>query len=530
MTKRLTLCAAAAALVLGQPALAATPGDALVMAYNIDAISTFDPAQIAEVVTDEIIGNTCESLVDFDPADEANYLPALAESWEVSEDGQTVTFRLKDGIVYPDGTPGSAEDLVWSMKRVLNLGFGNAATLTEYGFTKDNMDGSITAPDSRTVVLTLDKPYPINLVMGSIAANRVSFMLDRKQVEANAKDNDLGNGWLNWNTACVGPYSLVRWNQGEVVQLQANENFTGTKPLLPRVLIRHVTEAGTQRLMLEQGDIDIARNLNPEDVIALDANPDITVSAALRPTLFYMATNLADPIFANEKVRLAMRYLVDYEGLGNSVLKGIGVPRASFVQLGAFGALDEKEGQPFSVDPAKAKELAAEAGYPNGFTMSMIIGSAPYADPVAQQIQQAAAQAGITINIERMANAQLFARTRGREFQTALIGFRTSVPDANGMASRFVANPDNSVEAALTQYPSWRSSYYDEQKNREVEAALFERDPAKREELYHAMQREIMQTGPMAYIMQVTENAAMRTTLQDWTWNGFRTYYDLASK
>ncbi|MGU3400635.1 ABC transporter substrate-binding protein [Brucellaceae bacterium D45D] len=521
----------AAASSVALPALAATPQNAFVMAYNIDAISTFDPAQLAEVVTDEILMNTCDALVNFDPKDEANFIPALAKSWDVSQDGRTITFHLADGIVFADGTPGTAQDLVWSMHRVLSKGFGNASTLTEYGFTKQNMAETITAPDDKTVVLKLDKPYPVNLVMGSIAANRVAVMLNRKLVEANANGDDMGNGWLTSNVACVGPYSMVRWNQGEAVILEANDNYNGPfKPNLKRVMIRHVAEPGTQRLMLENGDIDIARNLNPTDLREIESSDTIQISSALKPSLFYMGMNLSDPIFANEKVRLAMRYLIDYQGLADSVMQGIGVPRASFVQLGAFGALNEQEGQPFKLDPEKAKQILAEAGYPNGFSFTMIIGSHPYADPIVQTIQEAASKAGVTIKVERMSNAQLFAKTRARDFQGALLGYKTSVPDAHGMASRFVANPDNAFEAKLTQYPSWRSAYFNEKDNEAVEAALFERDPAKRAELYHTMQRQMMERGPMAYIMQTMDNAAMLKSVKNWTWNGFRTYYTSATK
>lgn len=513
------------------PALGATPGNAMVMASNIDAISTFDPAQVAEAVTAEILANVCDALVTSDPKDPAKYVPALAKSWEASPDGKAITFHLQDNIVFPDGSPAKAGDLVWSMHRVLAQGFGNAATLTEFGFTKQNMAQTITAPDDKTVVLKLDKPYPVELVVGSIAEGRVAYLLNRKEVESHAKGDDMGNGWLNSRSACVGPYSLTRWNQGESVVLQANEHYNGpAKHNLKRIIIRHVAEAGTQRLLLEKGDIDVARNLNPNDLKAVAANDKLQVSTSLQPTMYYMAMSLQDPAFANEKVRLAMRYLIDYQGLAGSVMKDIGVPRASFVQLGAFGALDEKEGQPFKLDVAKAKQLLAEGGYPDGFSFKMIIGSDPYADPIAQTMQEAMAQAGVTMTIERMANAQLYAKTRARDFQGALLGFKASVPDANSMASRFVANPDNAFEAKLTQYPSWRSSFYSEEANKAVEAALFERDPAKRQQMYYDLQRKIMQTGPMAYIMQIQHNAAMLKTLHDWKWNGFRVFYGDATK
>ncbi|WP_435164173.1 ABC transporter substrate-binding protein [Falsirhodobacter sp. 1013] len=517
-------------LALPLPALAATPDTALVMAYNIDAISTFDPAQVAEVVTDEILTNTCDALVDFDPGDEANFIPSLAERWDVAEDGQTITFHLKEGLVFPDGTPATARDLIWSMHRVLSLGYGNAAQLTDFGFTAENMAERITAPDDRTVILSLDRPYPVNLVMGSIGANRVSFLLNRAEIEPNAQGEDMGNAWLGARTACVGPYTLARWNSGESVMLEASERYAGPAPALPRILIRHVAEPGTQRLMLQHGDVDIARNLNPDDLVAVAEMDGLRVDTALKPSMFYMAMNLSQKPFDDPKVRLAMRYLIDYQGLGDTVMNGIGVPRASFVQLGAYGALDEEAGQPFNLDIEKARALLAEAGYPEGFTVSLILGSHAYADPIAQTIQEAAAKVGVTFQIERMANSQLFAKTRAREFQAAMLGFKTSVPDAHGMASRHVANPDNGAGAGLGQYPSWRSAYHDPAMNARVEDALFERDPATRTEMYHQLQRDVMQDGPQAYIMQTMESAALSDAVTEWTWNGFRTYYDLAAK
>ena len=131
--RNIALLSALSAFAL--PAVGATPGNALVMASNIDAISTFDPAQVAEALTAEILANVCDALVASDPKDPSKYVPALAKKWEASEDGKTLTFELQDNIVFPDGSPAKAGDLVWSMHRVLSQGFGNASALTEFGFS-----------------------------------------------------------------------------------------------------------------------------------------------------------------------------------------------------------------------------------------------------------------------------------------------------------------------------------------------------------------------------------------------------------
>ncbi|MCQ1837556.1 ABC transporter substrate-binding protein [Neorhizobium galegae] len=529
---RIGFIAAAAALSasISLPARAATPDTALVMAWNIDAISTFDPAQIGEVVTSELMQNTCDSLVDFDPKDESKAVPLLAKSWDVSEDRKQITFHLNTGLKFPGGATATAKELAWSMQRVVLLGYGNAATLTEYGFSKDNVKERITATDDNTLVLSLDNPYPTNLILQAIGANRVSALLDQKTLISKEINGDMGNKYLATNTACVGPYKLVQWNSGESIVLQANEDYYGAKPKLKRVLIRHVAEPGTQRLLLTQGDIDIARDLSPDDLADLDGKPGLKVERVLKPQLFFWTFNAADPIFKNEKVRLAMRYLIDYDGLAKSVMTYLGVPRASFAQLGATGALDTKEGQPFKLDIEKAKALLTEAGYPDGFEANVLIGTLPHSAPIAQSIQQNASKVGVKLNLERMANAQLFARIRGREFQTGMLAWQTGVPDAHGNASRLVYNPDNRPEAKLTQIPAWRSAYQNEDFNKQVKAALLEGDPAKRNELYYALQKDVMQQGPMAIMFQMYNTVGMSGKVKDWTWNGFRVYYDLVSK
>ncbi|CAN7583189.1 ABC transporter substrate-binding protein [Phyllobacterium sp. LjRoot231] len=509
---------------------AATPDSALVMAWNIDAISTFDPAQIGEVVTSELVQNTCDSLVDFDPANEAKVIPGLAKSWDVSDDRQQITFHLNEGMKLPSGNAATAHELAWSMQRVVQLGFGNAATITEYGFNKDNVKERIVASDDNTLVMKLDKPYPTNLILQAIGANRVSALLDMKLLLEKQVDGDLGNKYLATNTACVGPYRLAQWNAGESIVLQANDEYWGEKPKLQRILIRHVAEAGTQRLLLTQGDVDIARDLSPDDLADLDGKAGIEIKRVLKPQLFFWVFNAADPVFKDEKVRLAMRYLIDYDGLAKSVMPYLGVPRASFAQIGAVGALDEKQGQPFSLDLDKAKQLLTEAGYPNGFESDVLFGTLPHSAPIAQSIQQNAAKVGVKLNLERMANAQLFSRIRGREFKTGMLAWQTGVPDAHGNASRLVYNPDNRAEAKLTQIPAWRASFQNDDFNARVQQALLEGDPEKRNRLYYSLQKDVMEKGPMAIMFQMYNILGMNDKVKDWTWNGFRVYYKPAHK
>lgn len=529
-TQTATRLAAASLVCAAQVAVAQTPADTMVMAYKMDAISTFDPAQIGEVVTNEIILNTCDSLVEIDPTDESRVVPSIAESWEVSEDGQTITFDLVEGAVFPSGNPVTANDVVWSMSRVLSLGFGNSATLREYGFTVENNETQFVALDDNTFQMTLARPYPIELVMQAVAANRVANVLDSAYLAGKVVDDDYANGYLTTNTACVGPYKLVRWNAGEVVILEANDNYYGDTPPIKRWLIRHVPEAGAQRLLLEQGDVDVARDLGSEDVRQMIDGEGMELTSALKHQIFYMGFDGGQELFGDDRVRLAFKYLVDYEGLADTVMAYDGVPRASVVPIGAYGALDEDEGQPFALDTEKARMLLEEAGYGDGFEARLFIGTGPYSAPIAQHVQANAAKVGITLNIEQMADAQLFSAFRGRDFDTVMLSWSTSVPHAHGMLSRHAVNPDNSDEANLTMFPTWRASWFRPDFNEKIDAALFESDPEKQLEMYRELQLAHMNEGPFAYMFQTLAKAMIRDTVEDWTWNAFRVYYDLASK
>ncbi|WP_299819729.1 ABC transporter substrate-binding protein [uncultured Jannaschia sp.] len=524
------LAGAAICLGLGTQAGAETPPDTMVMARNIDAISTFDPAQIGEVVTDELIINICDSLVEIDPADEAAVLPAVAKDWTVSEDGQTITFDLVEDAVFPSGNPVRAEDVVWSLSRVLELGFGNAATLTEYGFTAESAADAFVATGEHTFEMNLSRPYPTDLILQAIASNRVANVLDKELIMAEEVDGDRGNKFLTTNTACVGPYALRQWNAGEVVILEANENYYGDAPKLDRWIIRHVAEAQAQRLLLEQGDIDVARDLGAEDLRDLDGQEGITVASVPVHQVFYLGFDNGQERFQDDRVRQAFRYLIDYDGLADTVMAYLAMPRASVVPLGAYGALDEDEGQPYELDLDKARELLAEAGYADGFSARLFVGTLPYNAPLAQHIQANAAEVGIDLQIEQMANAQLFSAFRGRDFDTVMLSWRTSVPHAHGMLSRHAVNPDNSDEAQMTMYPTWRASWFREEYNTRIDEALFEADPDKQLELYRQLQLDHLEQGPFAYMFQMLDTAAYRDAVQNWTWNGFKVFYDQISK
>jgi len=206
--------ALAAALLLPAAGQAATPRDALVMAWNLDALITLDPAQIGEVNGNDIIlGNVCTPLVNYDPKDISRVIPAAAESWSTSPDGLTLNFKLRGDLKFPDGRAATAADAAWSMQRAVLLGYGNSANLTQWGFTKENVQERIRADGDRTVVVTMDQPYPANLILSAAFAGNIAVILDRAAAEKGAKTvdgkSDMGNA--AWFRICPFWVTQVAW-------------------------------------------------------------------------------------------------------------------------------------------------------------------------------------------------------------------------------------------------------------------------------------------------------------------------------
>ncbi|MCZ2328740.1 ABC transporter substrate-binding protein [Bartonella sp. F02] len=503
----------------------------LVMAWNIDAINHFDPAQVLESVTSELLVNMCNSLVEYDQNDPTKIRPSMARSWNVSDDGKTIVFHLRDDLKFEDGRSATAHDLAWSMRRIIKLGLSYAQFLMNYGLTNDNIETSIQALDDTTLQLTLDQPYPVHLVLAVIGQSFASAILDRQILEANAVNGDMGNKYLATHSACVGPYKLVSWRPSDQVILQATQNYWGEAPKVQRILIRHVAESASQRLLLEKGDVDIARDLSAEDVLAIEAQGGVAkINRILRPQSIYLALNNKNKILSHEKVRLAFRYLVDYENLGQTVLKGVAVPRASYIPLGVPGALDEEEGMPFKLDLEKAKQLITEAGYPHGFKANFIIGTLPYMLTVAQSIQENARKIGIDLAIERMAQVQLLSRNRSGNYDVSIMGWNTTEPDAHPPSLRNVFNPDPTFTQKQKTYLAWRMGYYDEKANKMVMDALFEKDESKRLEQYRDLQRYMLKHGPATYLFQTYHTIGVGPAVKNWVWNSFNIYYDKLEK
>ena len=276
-------------------------------------------------------------------------------------------------------------------------GFGERPfIITQFGWTADNVDSHVKVVDPERVSVTITEDFSPALVLNALSAG-VGSVVDMKLVQSHEKDGDMGYAWLKSNSAGSGPFKLKTWKANELVTLEANPDYRHGGPAMKRVILRHVPEPSGQRLLLEKGDVDIARNLTPDQVKGVMGNPDIAIDDSPKGTLVYMAANASHPILGKQDVNLALRYLVDYEGMSSTFLAGQFVVHQAFWPGGLWGALEDT---PFTLDPGKAKSLLAKAGHGDGFDIRIdTLNNAPFPE-IAQAIQATLARAGIKAKIQ----------------------------------------------------------------------------------------------------------------------------------
>ncbi len=502
----------AVALLVGAgllPAQAATPRDTLVVAWAIDDIITMDPAESFEISAGEIMGNTYDRLVRLNIDDPSKIIGDLAESWSVSEDGKTYTFKLKPNLKFASGNPITAEDVAYSFQRVVKIDKSPAFILTQFGLKKDNVEQKARAVDPLTFVLETDKAYAPTFVLNCLTAN-VAAVVDKKLVETKDQGGDLGNAWLKTNYAGSGPYKIREWRANEILALERNDNYFGAKPKLARVIYRHVKEAATQRLLLEKGDADVARNLTPQDLQAISTNKDIQTTATPKGTVYYISLNQKNANLAKPEVREAFKYLVDYQGIGQTLIKDIGIVHQNFLPVGLLGASTES---PFKLDPERAKGLLAKAGLPNGFKVTMDVRTTQPVQGIAENIQQTAKRAGIDIEIIPGDGRQTLTKYRARSHDIYIGQWGADYWDPHTNADTFARNPNNADDA--TSKPlAWRNAWDIPELTKQADAAVLERDGEKRKAMYEKMQADFRQTSPFVLIFQQNEVAAYRTNVE----------------
>jgi len=519
MIARRPLLAAATALpFLYAEAFADTPRDALVMAKNMGDIISLDPQESFEFSGNEIIGNIYEKLVSPGTADPTRIEPMLAERWTASEDGRTWTFILREGRKFASGAPITAEDVAFSLQRAVILNKPPGFIVGQFftaapGFTPGSVVDRIKATGPRTLVIEIAERqaptfllYCLSAAVGSVVEKALA--MQHAVGDGPNKDglnHDWGNAWLRTNSAGSGPFVLRSYRASEIVSLDANPN-ADPAPRLKRVVVRHVTDPSVQMLLIQRGDIDIARDLLPEQIATLRKDPAITLIAQPKASLTYIGMNVRHPPLANPKVREAIRWAIDYQAIQRNLVPDTYQVHQAFLPKGFPAAVTDL---PFSFDPGRAKALLAQAGFGTGLELTFDHANTSPRAEIAQALQAQMKQAGINLTLIAAEGRQVLTKIRARQHQLAISGWGSDYMDPHSNAQTFCVNEDNS-DSSRNRTSAWINGWADQDLTARALAAVKEADPARRVAQYESMQRDLMQRGPFAIMLQETAVAALR--------------------
>ena len=352
-------------------------GGTLVAAINAEP-DQLDPQVTSAYVSFQVLENVFDTLVE--PDENLEMVPSLAESWEVSDDGLTYTFTLRDGVTWHDGTPLTASDVVYSYGRIRE----SANNGWRFGTVTD-----VTAPDDSTVVFTLSAPTP------NLLANIGAFKGMAIVQQANVESGDITTAPIG-----TGPFKVASWTSGDSIELVRNDDYWGGAPSLAGVTYRFIPDTTVALTSLQSGDVQWTDNLPPQQVSGLKESTDVVVETVPSNDYYYFATNEAREPFNDARVRQAMAWAIDRDAIVQAALFGNATVNQTAIPATSGWYFDYA---PYSRDLDKAKALLKEAGVADGLEMDlMVVSSDNQSVTDAQVIAANLADIGITVNIRQL--------------------------------------------------------------------------------------------------------------------------------
>ena len=346
-----------------------------------------------------------------------DYTGELASDIKRSDDGLTYTFTLRDGVKFHDGKTLSSADVRYTLDLVFRSDFAKSASFYEgTGADKHSYIKNVEAPDAKTVVVTLIKPWV------GLLSNLVPVAIIPKDSYESQKTNPLG----------TGPFKFIRYdNTQQVCDVEAFNEYWEGAPKLPAVRVRVISDMNALQAELQSGRVDIApmpTSLSPDAVKRLEQDPNLQVKAFPGSNVVLLTINTASPPLDNVKVREAIAYAVDRESLIKNLLLGFGTIAHSIIPEESWSY---SSGQTYSFDPGKAKQLLDEAGFrdPDGDGPKMrfngkpivykLSGSSIAGRQYAGVIQNYLKEVGIPVEIQTPEQNTLFDELRRGNFQIA---------------------------------------------------------------------------------------------------------------
>jgi peptide/nickel transport system substrate-binding protein len=480
--------------------------DALVLGVDISDTRTLDPHRQFDYSPPITMHAIYESLVTMDPGDYKTVKPLLATSWELVDDGNAWQFHLRPEVKFVTGNPMTADDVKFSFDRLVNLK-DNPAALAE------NLK-SVEVVDEQTVKLVMnDKNQPLlNILVSPNFA-----VMDAKTAkehgatsEPGVDKNDTATDWLNAHSIGTGPYQLDSWDRNSQIVLTANPNYWQAQPGFPRVVIRHMGDSAAQLLAIQNGDIDAALNLTPEQLDSVASDPNITIEKGTSLDFIYMTlTENAEQsqALSNQAARQAVTAAIDYDGIIEGLMGGNATRPPTFIPVGLDGSTaDLTKEIGYHQDLDKAKKLLADAGMPDGFAFDLFYANAAVAgvnyQTIVQKLQADLAAVGITVNLKPTDQTQMVTEYRAGHLPSVITFWNPDAPEPCLWAQA-------SVQRVATRV-GWTPS---DALLKTVSDACGATDEAKRNELYLDYQKQLVDQANYIILAQPIYRVATRNSI-----------------
>jgi peptide/nickel transport system substrate-binding protein len=440
---------------------------------------------------------------------------ALAESYELSPDKKSITFHLRKGVKSYRGNELNADTVMWSFERGWNMKSNFHWYMTQI-FKIEDPKAAFTKIDDYTVKVSIPNPSPL---LDRIWINSDLGILDSAEVKKHlTTDDPWAARWLSTNTASFGPYQITKYTPGQEVVYEANPNYWRGPAKLTRVILREMPTSANRVAALQAGSVDVAEYLLPRELALLQKAPGVTVYKVFGNFIHRVEMNNAKPPFDNVKVRQALNYLVPRE----EILKSVYFNTARFTKspISEIYPAFTDEYFFFKNDPAKAKQLLAEAGFPNGFKTQLAYRTGDQIEEeIAVILKSAFAKAGVDVELLKLPASTLVERYTKGEVPMYFFRDMAIVPDAAYVANLWLNS------ASAINYSKFKSDEVDQL----INAGLTSTDEAKRVTDMKRVQQITMESAPWVFLMNPGYQLATRSNVKGYSWytpNG-NAFYDM---
>lgn len=420
---------------------------------------------------------------------DGTFQPWLASDWSVSEDGLVWTFQLREGVTFQNGEPFNAEAVKYTFDNAMSIeGSSQTAVIAELA--------EVNVVDDYTIETVTNRPNPIWL-------SQIAHIF----IMPPAYSEDVGAEGFNEAPVGTGAFSFVEWAKDDHVTVEKNADWWNGEPAVDRITFRTIPEASTRVASLIAGETDIIEVVPFDSIPIIEQVPGLAVVDRLGAITYIGLDTLRDLPTADKRVRQAMNYAVDAQAIAEYILSG----RAQAVPGGLWPVSPGWDPNlPFYNDKDKARELLAEAGYPDGFDIEFSIGQVQgmlQVKEVAQAVQADLAEVGINANIVELETAAMFDAYAASEFEMYFFPWRS--------------NPEAARHFNTLLHCETRGYYYcnADEMDPLIDAFMTELDPAKRAELGAALNAFVYEEAPWIFMYVQQEGFGVNNNRIQWDIN-----------